>query len=149
LTWLARNAENDTNYTAFTTALEPVRKEFMSFLNANRAEHEADLKIMQTVLNDTNSPAQIETALKQLGKSADIRLAAIGRKYQNTMGASFPNLISDDGKQTLQRMGITSKTSPAASNQAAPTVPAGAIPGRDASGKIVGYKTADGKVVKF
>ena len=56
---------------------------------------------MQTVLNSDNSPAQIETALKQLGKSADIRLAAIGRKYQNTMGAPFPNLVSDDGKQTL------------------------------------------------
>jgi hypothetical protein len=115
LTWLAKNAENDTNYTAFTTALEPVRKEFMSFLNANRAEHEGDIKTMGTVLSDASSPAQIETALKQLGKSADIRLAAIGRKYQNTMGAAFPNLISDDGKAALQRMGITSKTS-AASN---------------------------------
>jgi hypothetical protein len=115
LTWLAKNADNDTNYTAFTTALEPVRKEFMSFLNANRAEHEGDIKTMGTVLSDSSTPAQIETALKQLGKSADIRLAAIGRKYQNTMGTSFPNLISDDGKQTLQRMGITSKTS-AASN---------------------------------
>ncbi len=28
-------------------------------------------------------------------------------------------------------------------------VPAGAIPGRDASGNIIGYRTADGKVVKF
>ena len=28
-------------------------------------------------------------------------------------------------------------------------VPAGAIAGRDANGNIVGYKTADGKVVKF
>jgi hypothetical protein len=28
-------------------------------------------------------------------------------------------------------------------------VPSGAIPGRDASGNIIGYKTADGKVVKF
>lgn len=28
-------------------------------------------------------------------------------------------------------------------------VPAGAIPGRDAAGNIIGYKTADGKVVKF
>jgi hypothetical protein len=109
LSWLAKNATNDSNYIAFDTSLEPVRKEFMSFLNANRAEHAEDLKTMQTVLNSDNSPAQIESALKQLGKSADIRLAAIGRKYQNTMGAPFPNLVSDDGKQTLSRMGITSK----------------------------------------
>lgn len=152
LSWLSKNAENDTNYTAFTTALEPVRKEFMSFLNANRAEHEGDLKTMGTVLSDTSSPAQIETALKQLGKSADIRLAAIGRKYKNTFQSDFPNLISDEGKQTLQRMGITSKTNAAtntAPSQSSRVVPAGAIPGRDASGNIVGYKTADGKVVKF
>ncbi|HET9406034.1 MAG TPA: hypothetical protein VFO39_02240 [Candidatus Sulfotelmatobacter sp.] len=109
VSWLAKNATNDQTYIAFDTALEPVRKEFMSFLNANRAEHETDLKTMQTILNTDSSPAQIETALKQLGKSADIRLAAIGRKYQNTMGSPFPNLVSDDGKQTLARMGIKSK----------------------------------------
>jgi hypothetical protein len=117
LSWLAKNATNDTNYIAFDTSLEPVRKEFMSFLNANRAEHAEDLKTMQTVLNTDNSPAQIETALKQLGKSADIRLAAIGRKYQNTMGTPFPNLVSDEGKQTLARMGINSKSVGQASQQ--------------------------------
>ena len=109
LSWLAQKATNDPNYIAFDTALEPVRKEFMSFLNANRAEHSEDLKTMETVLNSNNSPAQIETALKQLGKSADIRLAAIGRKYQNLNDTPFPNLISDDGKQALSRMGIQSK----------------------------------------
>ena len=134
LTWLAKNAENDTNYTAFTTALEPVRKEFMSFLNANRAEHEGDLKTMGAVLSDSSSPAQIETALKQLGKSADIRLAAIGRKYQNTMGSPFPNLISDDGKAALQRMGVTSKTS-AANSPAKPGFVSVQIPGQP-SGSI-------------
>jgi len=151
LSWLSKNAENDTNYTAFTTALEPVRKEFMSFLNANRAEHEGDLKTMGTVLSDTSSPAQIEVALKQLGKSADIRLAAIGRKYKNTIGTDFPNLISDDGKAALQRMGITSKTEQHAqpSPQTSRIVPAGATAGRDANGNIIGYKTADGKVVRF
>jgi hypothetical protein len=120
LSWLAKNATNDTNYIAFDSSLEPVRKEFMSFLNANRAEHAEDLKTMQTVLNTDNSPAQIETALKQLGKSADIRLAAIGRKYQNTMGNPFPNLVSDEGKQTLARMGINSKSVGQASQQTSP-----------------------------
>jgi hypothetical protein len=110
MSWLAKNATNDQNYIAFDTSLEPVRKEFMSFLNANRAEHAEDLKTMQTILNTDNSPAQVETALKQLGKSADIRLAAIGRKYQNMMGTPFPNLVSDEGKQTLSRMGIQSKS---------------------------------------
>jgi hypothetical protein len=147
LNWFAKNLSDDPNYVSFTTALEPVRKEFMSFLNANRAEHESDIKTMETVLSNDKSPAQIETALKQLGKSADIRLRSIGTKYRNTMGQDFPNLISDEGKQTLRRMGITGQ--PSAAAQQSRVVPAGAMPGRDATGNIIGYKTADGKVVKF
>jgi hypothetical protein len=141
LSWLAKNATNDANYIGFDTSLEPVRKEFMSFLNANRAEHAEDLKTMQTVLNSDNSPAQIETALKQLGKSADIRLAAIGRKYQNTMGAPFPNLVSDDGKQTLSRMGIKSKALGQSSTQnvQAPAQPA---PQNGLTGKAAKYGVA-------
>ena len=52
LNWFAKNLSDDPNYVSFTTALEPVRKEFMSFLNANRAEHESDIKTMETVLSD-------------------------------------------------------------------------------------------------
>jgi hypothetical protein len=106
LNWLAKNATNDEHYEAFTDALEPVRKEFMSFLNANRAEHVEDIRTMQTVLNDAKTPAEIETALKQLGRSADIRLRSVGTKWRNTIHSEFPNLISDDGMRTLQRMGV-------------------------------------------
>lgn len=110
LNWIAKNMANDVDYTKFTTALEPVRKEFMNFLNANRAEHESDLKTMQTVLSDTSTPAQIEGALKQLGQSADIRLAALGKKYLANIGTAYPNLVSEEGKQTMQRMGINSQS---------------------------------------
>lgn len=107
LSWIAENATNDPTYTKLTTALEPVRKEFMSFLNANRAEHEADIKTMGTVLSNTSTPLQIETALKQLGQSADIRLSAMARTYQNTMSRPYENLISPKGRATLKTMGIT------------------------------------------
>ena len=66
----------------------------MNFLNNNRAEHENDLKIMDTVLNDDSSPAQIESAIKKLGESGDIRLRELGGKYSNTMGDEYPNLYS-------------------------------------------------------
>jgi len=106
LNWIEKNAANDPDYTAFVTSLEPVRKEFMTFLNQNRAEHESDLKVMNVVLDDNSSPAQIERALKQLGNSASIRLNNLGRKYSNTIGTAYPNLITPEGVQTLQRMGI-------------------------------------------
>jgi hypothetical protein len=107
LNWIEKNAANDPDYTAFITSLEPVRKEFMTFLNQNRAEHESDLKVMNTVLDDNATPAQIERALKQLGNSASIRLNNLGRKYSNTMGTAYPHLITPEGVQTLQKMGIT------------------------------------------
>lgn len=112
LKWIAKNATNDSDYIAFSTALEPVRKEFMSFLNNNRAEHTEDLKTMEIVLNDEETPARIESALKQLSKSADLRLAGIGRKYLGTMGTTYPELVSDAGKTALQRMGVESKSLP-------------------------------------
>jgi len=106
LNWIATNATNDPTFVKLTTALEPVRKEFMAFLNANRAEHEADIKTMGTVLSNESTPLAIETALKQLGRSADIRLSSMGGTYQNTMGRPFENLISPQGRATLKTMGI-------------------------------------------
>ena len=108
LNWIRKNAANDTNFQAFQTSLIPVRKEYMNFLNNNRAEHENDLKIMDTVLSDDSSPAQIESAIKKLGESGDIRLRELGRKYSNTMGDEYPNLLSSESKQALQRMGVQS-----------------------------------------
>ncbi|PYV94370.1 MAG: hypothetical protein DMG86_23445 [Acidobacteria bacterium] len=89
---------------------------------------------LQTVLSDTSTPAGIEVALKQLGKSADIRLAALGRKYLNTIGSPFPNLISDEGKQTLQRMGIESKALPARQNT--PALEPGFVRFQDSRGGV-------------
>jgi hypothetical protein len=106
LNWIEKNAANDPDYIAFITSLEPVRKEFMTFLNQNRAEHDTDLKIMDRVLDDNATPAQIEAGLKQLGNSAAIRLNALGRKYSNSIGSAYPNLINPEGVQALQRMGI-------------------------------------------
>ena len=90
LNWIRKNAANDANFSSFQAALVPVRKEYMNFLNNNRAEHEADLKVMDKVLSDDSTPAQIEASLKQLGESADARLRELGRKYSNTMGRNTP-----------------------------------------------------------
>ncbi len=110
MSWLAKNVSDDPTYTKFAAALEPVRTEFMSFLKNNRAEHSEDIDTMQSVLNDKQTPAQIEASLQQLAKSADIRLAAIGAQYLSTMGTTYPNLVSDKGKAALQRFGIKAES---------------------------------------
>jgi hypothetical protein len=140
INWLRKNAANDTNFTSLQAALIPVRKEYMSFLNNNRAEHEEDLKVMDTVLSDSSSPAQIEAAMKKLGQSADIRLTQLGRKYSNTMKTPYPNLISPEGQEGLMRMGVTSElTAPSTqpSNGRGGTAPGVAAPA--AGGKADKY----------
>lgn len=130
--WLRKNAANDTNFTSLQASLIPVRKEYMSFLNNNRAEHEEDLKVMNTILSDDSSPAQIEAAMKKLGTSADIRLTQLGRKYSNTMKTPYPNLISPEGQEALMRMGLNSEltTLSVAQPGAAPGVAAPAAGGK-------------------
>ncbi|MBW4039200.1 MAG: hypothetical protein HIU91_10060 [Acidobacteria bacterium] len=53
-------------------------------------------------------------------------------------------------QQTTQPNGSGNRTAnPSAPVQAPRVVPAGATPGRDATGNIIGYRTASGQVVKF
>jgi hypothetical protein len=144
LNWLRKNAANDTNFSAFQAALVPVRKEYMNFLNNNRAEHEADLKVMDKVLSDDATPAQIEASLKQLGESADARLRELGRKYSNTMGEEYPNLIAPEGQAALKKMGVQSSltSSPQAGRASAPNQGSAPAP----EGTIV--NTASGQQIK-
>jgi hypothetical protein len=104
MTWLDKNLTNDPTYTSLKTALVPVQKEFMNFLNNNRAEHEADIKTMDDIVNPTTTPARIQAALTQLAVSGDIRLRELGNKYKNTMGVPYEHLYSDEGSVGAARM---------------------------------------------
>lgn len=102
---LATKLTGDPDWTSFATALLPVRKEYMTFLNAGFAEKEEDVKDMKTVLDDTKTPEQTVAALTSLAKSADVRVAALGRTFLGTIGTTMPNLISQHGKDALKSFG--------------------------------------------
>ena len=104
MVWLDKNAGNDPNYAAMKTALIPVKKEYMGFLNSQRAEHIEDIKTMDDIISDTTTPARIQAALTQLAVSGDIRLRELGNKYKNTMGVPYEHLYSDEGSASLARM---------------------------------------------
>lgn len=108
LAWIAVNAANDPNYIRLKTALGAPAKEYMSFLNANRAEHEADIAQMGTVLDPNSTPLAINTALKELAKTADFRLGSLGKGYQQTVGTNFTGLLDPSSAATLKKFGIDS-----------------------------------------
>lgn len=111
LSWIATNASNDPNYIRLKAALGAPAKEYQNFLNQNRAEHEADLKQMDVVLDANSTPLQINAALKELAKTADVRLASLGKGYTATVGTNFTGLLDPDSKATLLKL-VPDATSP-------------------------------------
>jgi len=111
LSWLETNAANDPDFLRFKTSLLGPAKEYMSFLNANRAEHEADIASMDKVLDPNSTPLAALTALKELARTADIRAAALGQKYLDSVGATYP-VITPQSAGTLKALGIDSQAAP-------------------------------------
>jgi hypothetical protein len=106
LNWLEKNAANDATYQTFITALQPVRDEYMTFLQNNHALTEADKKAGETIMSNDSTPAQVEASLKQMAKTAFIRLDALNDRYKRVMGADFPDLLNEDAKGAANTLGL-------------------------------------------
>jgi hypothetical protein len=90
ISWLAKNATNDPDFKRFQTDIIAPAKEYMNFLNQNRAEHEQDIKSLAGVIDENSTPQGALVALKEFAKTADIRAAQFGQKYLQTVGNSYP-----------------------------------------------------------
>ena len=106
---LERKFGNDPTYAKFKASLIAPGKEFMNFLNANRAEHDADIKATSEITDPAASPNRILSALTQLAKTADDRAAALGDSYVGVVGTTYPNLLSAASQSTLKNLGIQSR----------------------------------------
>lgn len=109
LSWIAENATDDPNWIRYKESFLPVAKEFMTFLNQNRAEHDADIKSMDGILNMSYTPLQAETALKAVALSADKRLADLAYAYNSNMGTTMPEMLTPSATDTLKRLDSPSK----------------------------------------
>jgi hypothetical protein len=112
LSWLADNATNDQNYQRFRDSVIAPAKEYMNFLNGNRAEHAEDIRAMESVLNSqTATPQTVYTALQTWAKTADDRAKALGETYRDTVGTTFPGLVSKATVDNLAKLGVKSQAS--------------------------------------
>lgn len=146
--------------------------EFANVLSNNRALNNDEKSAAAQSLNVNMTPAQLQANGKQMARTAIERLAPIMQAHREaTNGAESPTQLTPRAIQTLRNMGLydyamrelhgtptaNTQANPPANNapaaNAAPTknvVPAGATPGRDpATGKVIGYRTPDGTVVRF
>lgn len=112
LSWLAENAANDQNYQQFKDTIIAPLKEYMNFLNQNRAEHESDIRAMDGVLGKDATAQTALTALKAITSTADARAAGLGWKYQNTVKQNYPGLVSPASVSVMNHFGIKSQSAP-------------------------------------
>jgi hypothetical protein len=109
---IGKNLTDDKDWKAYQTSIEPVKHEIENFLAAGYAVKAEDASNMQEILSPNETPARMTAALRQLADTADIRLQAIGQRYVDTMGTTYPHLMSIDSVNTLKRLGIDSKAGP-------------------------------------
>jgi hypothetical protein len=112
LSWLAENATNDQDYQRFKDTIIAPMKEYMNFLNQNRAEHESDIKAMANAIDGNATPATALTALRVITQTADARAAALGQRYLRVVNNNYEGLVSPTALQVMQRMGIKSQSGP-------------------------------------
>jgi hypothetical protein len=94
---------------SYLSAQEAARKEFETFLNNNHALHESDKEEGQKILNENQSPAQQQAAIKSFMQLALVRMEALNQRYKTVIGKDVPNLIEPDSADALTRLGFGDK----------------------------------------
>ncbi len=106
LNWLRRNAAGDPNIQRYLVSLEPVKKEFESFLLNQKALYADDRIVANKLLDETLSPKQIEAALNQMGKTARDRFRAMNQRYKRVMGEDVEFAFSPEAEDAAKQIGI-------------------------------------------
>jgi hypothetical protein len=106
---IGKQITNDPDWTAYKTALLPVQNEISNFLAAGYATKEEDSRLMKQAIDPHETPVRITAALRQLAETGDVRLAAMGQRYLDTMDTPYTKLLSPDSRNTFKRLGIDSK----------------------------------------
>lgn len=140
--------------------IEAVRNEFQNFL-ANHALQKQEIARGEAMLDENQSPAQMMAAVKSFETIALTKLGAVNYRYKRTVGEDIPRLLDPNSAKAINDMGLgayathalnldtpasaqPTSTQPNHAQALASGVPAGAQPGRDTKGNIVGYQDATG-----
>jgi hypothetical protein len=106
LNWIRKNAAGDPKLQRLVVALEPVGKEFESFLLNQRALYEDDRRQISTLIAADSRPDQLRTALNQMGKTAEDRFKAMNHRYKNVMKEDLTAPFSEDAINAAKKIGL-------------------------------------------
>lgn len=105
LNWLRQNLTGNREIMDLEGALEPVRKEFESFLLGGKALYQDDRRQAEIILNPNSSPAQILTALQRLGHTATARLNEENESYKRTSGKDLHDSLAPAALEGARAIG--------------------------------------------
>lgn len=105
LNWLRANA-GQPEIKAFLAKLDPVQKEFESFLLSNRALYADDREVAHSLINENFSPAQMYAVLPSLVHTGTARLEELNAAYQRATGKDIPDLVSPEAQEVFKRMKV-------------------------------------------
>lgn len=170
--------EGDPNFSALVASIQPVKSEFMTFLNNNHALTEHDKQAGDDILNWNMSPAVLEGNLKKFAETAAYRLKETNTQFKRVFGTNAPGLISEDALKTVRAVpevanivgdmdtggtflgssngrGTLGRTVNEAIGRSTPKIPQGVRPAQSgeqpvwtANGQFLGY-TSDGKSFSY
>ncbi len=106
MNWWRKNMAGSPEYQRLIASMEPVTKEFESFLLNQRALYADDRRRMDIILSPDSTPAQIMAALNQMGKTAKDRYGAMNQRYKRVMGQDIQNPFSPEGLAGAAKIGI-------------------------------------------
>lgn len=101
MNWLRAHAAGDPKISEFLAKLDPVQKEFETFLLGGHALYAEDRKSAEQILDVNASPAQMYAVLPSLVHTGSARLSALNDTFHRATGEDIPNLVSPEAQNAI------------------------------------------------
>lgn len=105
---IKQEATKNPELARLVVAVEPVRKEFESFLLNNRALYEDDRQSALDMVNVNQAPAVLMASLNQMGHTAQARTNEINGRFKKVIHSDIPfeDLYTPEAIEAARKIGI-------------------------------------------
>lgn len=106
INWLRQNATNDARVADILPKIDAVKNEFQNFIT-NHALQSSEIEAGKHMLNEDQTPAQMESAVKSFMKTVLIRAGTLNERYHRTIGEDVPSLLDNRSVQVIKNLGLS------------------------------------------
>lgn len=103
--WLRTNATNNPVVAGMLPEIDATRNEFQNFIT-NHALQKSEIERGEKLLNEDQTPAQMQASLKSFMQVALTKLGAVKSQVNETMGSDTPEMITPRNAQAIRNLGL-------------------------------------------